>query len=366
MRGAIACLAILLAAGTSPRERAAAAEPADIVGINHINSFYHFTGGDYINEGADQILALGSRVIKLIIRDRLEGYYKFNTKWPEITSLVQAAKTPYFREVFSKPFTTFVLMAYAPDREIHYFTGGMTPEDEARERDAFYEFTSYLLTEYRGSGKTFVLQNWEGDWVLTPPPFDMDKKPDPVALDGMIKWLNARQDGVRRAREALGMDGVRVFHAAEVNLVEKAQLGHPTVTNDVLPHTSCDLYSYSAYDTMAQSEEKYRAALAYLAEKAPDSEHFGAKNVYVGEFGWPESLVSEEQRLNMIRYSVEAALEFGAPYILFWELYCDGPKAGSAPPYENGEMMGNWLIRPDGSKSPAWRYFRNLFAANAD
>jgi hypothetical protein len=364
MRRLTACLAATLASGSCLCGGSArAAEIADVVGINHINSHYHLTDGDYINEGADQVLALGSRVLKLIIRDRLDGYYKFNTEWPEITSLVQAAETPYFKEVFAKPFTTYVLMTFAPGREIHYFTEGMTPEDEAHERDSYYEFAKYLLTRYKGTGKTFVFQNWEGDWVLTHPPLDMDKKPDPVAVEGMIKWLNARQDGVERARREVGMDGVKVYHAAEVNLVEKAQLGHPTVTNDVLPHTHCDLYSYSAYDTMGQSEEKYRAALQYLLEKAPDSAAFGAKNVYIGEFGWPESLVSEERRLNMIRYSVEGALDIGAPYILFWELYCDGPKAESSPPYGNDEMVGNWLIRPDGTKSPAWEYFHGIFTA---
>ena len=206
-------LLTVLATGNSPED----AKPLpDVVGINHINSHYHLTDGDYINEGADQVLALGSRVIKLIIRDRLEGYYTFNTEWPEITSLVQAAETPFFKEVLAKPFTTYVL-----------------------------------------------------------------------------------------------------------------------------PNTHCDLYSYSAYDTMGQNEEKYRSALQYLLEKAPDSATFGANNVYIGEFGWPESLVSEEQRLNMIRYSVEGALNIGAPWILFWELYCDGPKADRTPPFDNDEMVGN-------------------------
>ena len=41
---------------------------------------------------------------------------------------------------------------------------------------------------------------------------------------------------------------MKVFHAAEVNLVDIAMQGRPSVTNDVLPHTHCDLYSYSAYD----------------------------------------------------------------------------------------------------------------------
>jgi hypothetical protein len=360
-------LSVLSILAAIPTVRADEPKPlADIVGINHINSFYHLTDQDYINEGADQVLALGSRVIKLIIRDKLEGYYSFNSEWPEITSLVQAAELPYFKAVFAKPFTTYVLMTFAPGREIHYFTKGMTPEDETHERDSYYEFTKYLLTTYRGTGKTFVFQNWEGDWVLTPPPLNLDAKPDPIAVEGMIKWLNARQDGVERARQEVGMEGVRVFHAAEVNLVEKAWLGHPTVTNDVLPHTRCDLYSYSAYDTMAQSEEKFRKAMTHLKENAPDSATFGANNVYIGEFGWPESLVTEEHRMGMLRYTVDVALEFGAPYILFWELYCDGPKEGSSPPYGNDEMRGNWLIRPDGSKSPAWDYFHGLFTARSE
>lgn len=334
----------------------------DVVGINHINSIYHLTGEDYINEGADRVLELGSRVIKLIIRDHLEKYYSFNSDWPEITSLQQAAETPYFQEVFSKPFSTIVLMTFAPGRDIHYFTNGMTPEDVEHERKSYYDFTRYLLTRYKGTGKTFIFQNWEGDWVLTPPPLDMDKKPDPKAVQGMIDWLNARQDGVQQARDEVGMEGVQVFHAAEVNLVEKAWLGHPTVTNDVLPRTHCDLYSYSAYDTMAQSEEKFRKALNYLMEKAPDSATFGAENIYVGEFGWPENLVGEEKRAEMIRYTVETSLELGMRYVLFWELYCDGLKAPvEGRPIRNDDMAGNWLLRPDGSRSAAWNYFETLF-----
>lgn len=365
------CLFIALASVTAPAPAPPTPIPAatsvrDIVGVNHINSIYHLTDQDFVNEGADRVLELGSRVIKLIIRDQLDKYYVFNSKWPTITSLTQAAETPYFQKVFAKPFTTFVLMTFAPGRDIHYFINGMTKADVDHETQAYYEFTKYLLTHYKGTGKTFVFQNWEGDWVLTPPPLDMDKKPDPKAVQGMIDWLNARQDGVEKARKEVGMDGVRVFHAAEVNLVEKALLGHPTVTNDVLPHTHCDLYSYSAYDTMAQNEEKYRAALKYLAQKAPDSAYFGDKNVYVGEFGWPENLVSEEKRLEMIRYSVETALELGARYVLFWELYCDGRRspAVEGQPVKNEDMAGNWLLRPDGTKSASWGYFENLYKAD--
>ncbi len=362
MIGLMLTLAATLQGAPQDTEFDVPANLPDILGVNHINSHYNFTEKDFINEGADKILEMGSRVIKVIIRDSLEGYYNLNVTWPEITSLVQAAELPPYQELFAKPFSTIVLMTFAPGHPIHYFTEGITPEDEQRERDVYYEFTKYLLTKYAGSGKTFVLQNWEGDWVLTPPNLPRDTEPPAQAVEGMIKWLNARQDGVNRAREEVGMNGVRVFHAAEVNLVEKAIKGHGCVTNSVLPHTRCDLYSYSAYDTMAQNEELFRKALAHLQEKAPDSEHFGNQNVYIGEFGWPESLVTEEHRLDMVKYSVEAALDYGAPYILFWELYDDGPKGPIEGKPKNEDFVGNWLIRPDGTYSPVWDYFKGILA----
>ena len=279
----------------APGVRAGETAPAarrplsDILGVCHINGIYHFPapGRDFINEGADEILKLGSRCIKLIIRDQLQGgYYPFDT-WPEITSLVQAAQLPAYQKVFAKPITTYVLMTFTPGAEIHYFTKGLSTADAERERRSFYDFTKFLLTRYAGTGKTFVLQNWEGDWVLTPPA-DIDKTPDPVAIQGMIDWLNARQDGVDRARAEVGMHGVRVFNAAEANLLIKAMEGKPCVTNSVFPKTHCDLYSYSAYQTLTQGPVIFRKSLDYLASKTPDSKAFGDKNIYLGEYGWPE------------------------------------------------------------------------------
>lgn len=341
-------------------------EIRDIVGCCHINSFYNFTSKDYINEGADTLLELGTRVVKLIIRDHLEGYYKYNCDWPDISSLVQAAELQYYQEVFSKPFTTYVLMAFTPGKDIHYFLKGMTPDDVEREQESFYQFTKYLLTKYEGTGKTFVLQNWEGDWVLTPPPpADQGREVAPEEAQGMIDWLNARQDGVNRARREVGMRGVVVAHAAEVNLVDKAMLGKACVTNTVLPHTHCDLYSYSAYDTCVQGRETFRRALDHMASKAPNSELFGDRNVYVGEFGYPENLVTPEQRMAIVTDTVETVLSWGAPYALFWELYDDGPRSAYEGRPANDDMVGNWLIRPDGTRCPIWGYFEQLLSSGS-
>ena len=37
----------------------------DVVGVTHVAGRYHLTDKDFLSEGADQILALGSRVIKV-------------------------------------------------------------------------------------------------------------------------------------------------------------------------------------------------------------------------------------------------------------------------------------------------------------
>jgi hypothetical protein len=120
----------------------------------------------YIWNGADDN-ASGTVGIMTMARAILE-----TGKKPEKTT-----ETPYFRELFSKPFSTFVLMTFRPGPHCTYQTAGMKPEDVRAEQETYYAFTRFLLTKYKGTNKTFILQNWEGDWVLTHPPADMEKVP---------------------------------------------------------------------------------------------------------------------------------------------------------------------------------------------
>lgn len=91
-----------------------AADVRDTVGVTHVAGRYHLTEKDFLNEGADQILALGSRVIKVwFYGDRHakpDGVYPYHSRWPEADSLVAGAKTPYYRRLFDKPFTTYVMV----------------------------------------------------------------------------------------------------------------------------------------------------------------------------------------------------------------------------------------------------------------
>ncbi len=335
-----------------------------VIGITHVNGQYHLTDKDFLNEGADRILALGSRVIKVWFHKPWDSY-SYNSQWPKAESMVEIAQSPYFQKLFDKPFTTYILMCFSMGRPAGYFRNGLNDEQKADEQRQFYELAKYLLTTYKGTGKTFILQHWEGDWLIRAG-FNSKIDPEPSAISGMIDWLNARQAGVNQAKQELGHNGVRVYHAAEVNrVVASMEQGRPGLVNAVLPHTRLDLVSYSAWDSVTdrhQDPNVFRRALDFIAANMPDSPDFGDRNVYVGEFGMPENNFSAGQIQKAIPNAVETALDWGCPYVVYWQLYCNElrPGKGPAPVKGNDDVRGFWLIRPDASKAWTWDYFHGL------
>jgi len=350
------------------------ADLRDTVGVTHVAGRYHLTDKDFLNEGADEILDLGSRVIKVwFYSDRHESpnaVYPYHSRWPQVDSLVEGAKTPYYRELFAKPFTTYIMVVTSLGRPGAYWRDGITAEQKADEQRQFYELARHLLTQYQGSGKTFVLQHWEGDWMVRGH-FDAKAEPTPEALANMVTWLNARQAGVNQARREAGQVGVRVYHAAEVNrVVQSMSSGFPNMVNKVLPHTKMDLISYSAWDSVTSryaDPNVLRNALDFIATRAPDSPDFGNRNVYLGEFGMPENVYSAEQIRMAIPNAVETACDWGCPYIVYWQLYCNEltDPGVRLPVTSNEAVKGFWLIRPDGTKSWFWHYLHAVLTSGS-
>ena len=338
------------------------------MGVTHVDGKYYLTDKDFLNEGADQILGLGSRVIKVWFHNPAKSY-SFNSQWPDMETMVDTARSPYFRELFDKPFTTYIMMCFSKGRGAACFRNGVNAEQAQDEQRQFYELAKHLLTTYRKTGKTFVIQHWEGDWLIRGN-YDRKTDPTPEAIKGMTGWLNARQAGVNQARKEVGTDGVRVYHAAEVNLVVGSMRdGRPNLVNKVLPHTKLDLVSYSAWDATsehARDPNVFREALDYIAANMPDSPDFGNLNVYVGEFGIPHNQFPAERVRELIPHVVKTAREWRCPYIVYWQLYCNElkPREQPTPVSSNDAVRGFWLIRPDGTKTWTWDYFHGLFNAN--
>lgn len=362
---------------------------AHVLGSTHASGKYFFDPSrDYLNEGAVEIANAGMRVIKLwFTPDDPAGFYMWNSDWPGYaTSLENLAKLPYWREVLRRPFEMCLLTVF----EDRGYRTGFTVSDQIELEQDMYDLARHLLEEYDGTGKTFILGYHEGDWHLrggtsTSP----DSDPTPTNIQGMIDWANARQAGVTRARNDVPDSDVKVYHALEVNLVKIAMDGRPTVTNDVLPYTNCDLVSYSAYDTVITSglypsmRYLYTDALEYLASKMPDTDvldpwgvPFGDNNVFVAEFGAPEQQAgwSWQDQYDVTQVGIEDGYAFGCPWIIYWEVFCNeccapgyevctyvgGPNPGVAPAAENSNCRGFWLRRVDGTYSAAYDYITSV------
>lgn len=70
------------------------------------------------------------------------------------------------------------------------------------------------------------------------------------------------------------------------------------------------------------------------------------------EFGLPENDRSAEQVRHVTASVIDTALDWGCPYVVYWQLYCN--EARRQPVRDNADVRGFWLIRPDGSRSDAW------------
>ncbi|MBW8875297.1 MAG: hypothetical protein JF614_10075 [Acidobacteria bacterium] len=357
LRAALLLLLTLLPA-------AGAVEIRDVLGVSHAAGKYNFSDEDYLNEGADQILDLGSRVIKVFVDPaQMDELYRFNSNWsPLTTDVVELVQRPYFQQLFAKPFFTIILEI--PPAPLVQLDDGLTAEEAAAERDQMYRLARYLLTAYAGSGKTFILQNWEGDHLLHAG-LPAGTAPGPARIQGMIDWWNARQGGVQAARHELRPRNVDVAHACEVNFLGAAMQGKVTATNDVLPFTRCDLYSYSSWDVGFDPGELVRA-LDYLESKAPASRRFGRQNVYLGEYGMAKNTgTSEEERTERIRELTEAALGWGVRYAVYWQVYCNEPVPEHlAGRPKNSDMRGFWLVRPDGLRARMWNVLAGQVSAS--
>ena len=326
-----------------------------ILGTQTIGASYQFTAQTRLVETAQAILDMGSNVIKFRM-GKEDGVKNANTlgRDPAIRSLTELARDePSHRRVLDMPLAYYVIWTYP-------FAGGnwhkgFAPADQAKEYQELYEFACHLLKTYNRSGKTFLLGHWEGDWTLrgTGNTTDEDRV-TPAAIQGMIDWLNVRQKAIDDANRDTKHARVGVYQYTELNLVRLAMQGRKTVCNDVLPKTAVDFVSYSSYDTQ-KDPEQLRAALDYIAAKLPPKAGLAGRRVFIGEYGYPADRFPPEEQDEMSRRTIRAALAWGCPLILYWEMYNNEID-------KQGKQRGFWLIDDKGIKQPIYhtheRYYR--------
>ena len=167
--------------------------------------------------------------------------------------------------------------------------------------------------------------------------------------------MHHRQRAVDDAKHAVEYNGVEVWHYTEVNHVWLAMEGRPALVNRVLPNTTVDLVSYSSYDTAADPA-KLKAALNYIESQLLPKPGINGRRVFIGEYGFPTSLHTPQEQDRRTREVITAALEWGCPLVLYWELYNNEIN-------DDGKQRGFWMIDDEGAEQPVYHTHQMFYAA---
>ncbi|MEL6311881.1 MAG: hypothetical protein AAFQ17_05875, partial [Pseudomonadota bacterium] len=328
------------------------------IGTQTVNPAYKFTDESALLETAKGIREMGSNILKINFK---AGKYEGLTGEP--SRLDDLARWGDFKTVLDMDFAHYFFWAYS-EEQVGWLYGDYTQAEKDTDYQEVYDLTTHLLTEYDGTGKTFYVGHWEGDWHLLNGDNRLTSPPQ-RRVDQMIEWYNIRQRAIDDAKAALAatVSEVDVFQYAEVNHVSKA-IDYPelnSVTNDVLPFSNVDYVSWSAWEMMnsATFEEigdRVTAGLAHLESKLPAKTGLPTDNrAFFGELGWNINSAniggSDADRERYMRAAMLAAIEAGAPFILYWQFYDNSANKGDDRDF--------WLIDDTGQPTQLYWTMQN-------
>lgn len=283
-------------------------------------------------DGANAVLAMGSRNYKFTMNSSSSGTTGYRIVLPPtITSLRSLAENePQYRALFDLPgLKNYVFWCYSFANPNNYnWNNGLTEAAKTAEYNEIYELCQYLLTQYNGSGKSFYLGNWEGDWSIGVPEGG-NGNPTPTRIQAMIDWANIRQKAVDDAKANTPHTNVNCYYYVEVNRVVDAFQNPPEsnqrVINTVVPNIpNLDFVSWSSYDLQGRSAADIRFFLNYAESFLPTAKaaSIPGKRLFIGEYGYGsdpfEVQVVKNQAYN------QTLFDWGCPFSFYWELSDNG------------------------------------------
>jgi hypothetical protein len=319
------------------------------IGTQTIGPSYGHTTDDRLIETAKVIWNMGSNTLKIALNT---GSYNISGRsYNSLLSLVR--DDPSFKYVFDMPFYYYFLWA----RSHSNWKDGYSEAERREDSLQIADLTKYLLTNYNNSGKKFFLGHWEGDWYLLDN-YDPNFIPTDLRINGMIQWYRTRQNAVDEAKRIISYQNVEVYTYAEVNRVVDAMNGKKRVVNKVLPYTNVDYVSYSSYDSQMMNQNDYNNVLNFIEDNLPSRPGITGKRVFIGEMGRNamDYGFNRNQHEQVNRDLIKKSLIWGAPYVLYWEMYNNEIR--------DGVQRGFWLIDDKNEKWPLYFTF-SYFYQNA-
>jgi hypothetical protein len=324
--------------------------------------------------------------------------YHFNHSWPVFNKLVDVVKHPYSDSLFSDPyFTTHTFWSPAKTNNGLYKEGpDFNHAYFAEQEDQVYETARYILDTYGHLGKTFIFQNWEGDWMLRGSNRQWEDNPSSVPddiewqIEGMARMWRAYMRGIERATAEFPNASSEVQYAVEFNKVFRPangirrtmmQLGVPCLVADVIPKVRMHLSSWSAYDGNFDEPSTDRAfpvglwhGLEIAAYYTNDTKGLDGIPVQLGEYGMnenpPFTNLSESQIRDRYDKVVALVSALGVPNVYLWNLHGSGEQSvnlSKGTQYDTAFLYqvldGKWVKEPDGSWGIAGQLLKDKYFA---
>ena len=331
-----------------------------ILGTNTIGGKYQFTGASKLLEQAKQVRAMGSNILKISLGQNSPKQYGLNIDEKPQTTLALFRSSPDYKQVFDMDFTYIFCW-------VHTITGiewkkGIDKEQEKILYYEMYEFASYLLKEYKNSGKTFIIGNWEGDWLLHPN-YNRNISPTDEHIQNMTKWFQIRQKAIDDAKKKWKAENVQLYHYIEVNLVLKGLKGENCIAKSILPFVDADLVSYSSYEaiknrTYQEKKQELTRIFDYLeGQLKPKASMPFSRRVFIGEYGYHASIRNPEsfrKQFDETREIMKISIELNLPFALHWQMYNNEYEA-------DGTSKQMSLVNEQGEKMPLYHLHRYFY-----
>lgn len=344
----------------------------DTVGI------YHWGGRrtQGLTAGIQQIAALNAKIARVTISPLMDIDYNRGGACISGFNLPAALDDEDLRTALAEPAIKVVMATvydgtgYGGCGAHRYLNPGFyTEENTSRMVEEYAEFTYRLHALFQGTGKQFILSNWEGDnalycgsaWAFAnsadfrrdclgnyAATYGGNLWPD-ESIEGMVLWMKARYAGVERGRERArveGLTGIEVAVAPEFCSVHTLRdKGFASVLYDVLQRVPFDYVSYSAYESICSRNPilALRADLDLIELLA------GSRRIILGEIGFPRSQLGGSL-IATTRKVTNAAAAWGVSYIFQWNLY------------DQDEASDYGLFDLNGGMTELGGYYRRLFS----
>jgi hypothetical protein len=337
--------------------------------------FYHWAGTATrsMQQGVTAVRDLGGMVARVTLSPRYYSDYNLGASCYEDFTLRKLAEEPDVRGSLAEPAIRVVLLtafdgvSFGDCATLRFLNPWFyTEENAAAMREEYAEFTYHLVQAHSGSGKRFILSNWEGDNALYcgqayryaadpefrqwcndnyPNLYNGNQSPED-SIEGMRRWFRTRWEGVRagtRRAAAAGYGGVTVRVAPEISMVRSLrENGLRSVLYDVVPFVPFDYISYSAYESLNRPEPDMalKADLDTIAQAA------GAATIILGEIGYARHYWGE-RTVELTDRAIAAALDWGVSYIVQWSVYDTDPTADLGLFDANGALtpLGEYYTR---------------------